>query len=58
MYGAIWMAYTAAIERLVFPNLHFSRIAIPPQAGPDPNFAGAIGRLAIERAADLKSRAT
>jgi hypothetical protein len=56
MYGAIWTAYVAAVERLVFPNVDLSRVVIRPQAGPDPHVAAVMDRLARERAADLKSR--
>jgi hypothetical protein len=58
MYGAIWTAYVAAVERLVFPNIDLSGVVIRPQAGPDPHVPAAMDRLARERAADLKSRVT
>jgi hypothetical protein len=58
MYGAIWTAYVAAVERLVFPNIDLSGVVIRPQAGPDPHVPAAMDRLARKRAADLKSRVT
>jgi hypothetical protein len=52
MYGAIWSAYAAAANRLIFPNIDLRGADIPPQAGPDPNFATVLDALARQRAAE------
>jgi hypothetical protein len=56
MYGAIWSAFTAAANRLIFPNLDMSRVEIRPQAEPDPHFAVAIDALARHRAEEWRLR--
>jgi hypothetical protein len=56
MYDAVWSAYTAAAEHLIFPNVDISGAEIPAQAGPDPHFALAINHLARDRGAELRSR--
>jgi hypothetical protein len=49
MFGAIWSAYAAAAERLVFPHFDAIATAIPRQAPPDADFALALDHLASRR---------
>ncbi len=53
MYGAIWSAYTAAADRLIFQNIDLRGVQIPSQARPDSCFEVAIDTLARHRAAQL-----
>jgi hypothetical protein len=54
MYGAIWSAYTAAVDRLIFSTAEIEIAEIPEQRGPDPRFVDAIDALARLRAAALR----
>jgi hypothetical protein len=54
MYGAIWSAYTAAVDRLIFSTAEIDMAGIPAQCGPDPRFAEVIAALARQRAAALE----
>jgi hypothetical protein len=54
MYGAIWSAYAAAANELIFPNVNLSKGEIPTQAEPDPHFAIMIDALAKHRAEEWR----
>lgn len=56
MYSAIWSAYAAAVERLIFSNVKISGAEIPVQAEPDPHFETAIDALAKQRAEEWRAR--
>jgi hypothetical protein len=54
MYGALWSAYAAAADRLIFQRADLRRMEIPGQAEPDPHFAAALDALARCRASELR----
>jgi len=54
VYGAIWSAYAAAADRLIFAHIDTTALPVEPLAGRDPDFARAMDALARKRASEWR----
>jgi hypothetical protein len=58
MFGAIWLSFAHAADRLVFPRFDPRRAAVPPEAAPDPACEITLGELAAQRGMVLSATAS